>query len=330
MTYGGAILLAGLLVGVAVIGSPARAQTAPATADECLAKPNAPSPRGSHWYYRIDRANNRHCWYLRPVPSNAGQNETTQTRASVTPTARPSVTAPANPPLLDTPPDPPATGARNISRNASPPAIWPASPPAFAPPAPIAPATAVEGEPTQAADSVAAPTPIPLLRDPKIDAPNPNREAKSAKRTAAAPTDRPVLPVEEPTHMPALLGIGLALALIMFGSFGARLIFKYLGRARRRIGRAPLGSNWDAPSFHVDDAPGIVPGLRRRPDITRDPHDLADPRTQPNRSAKTPQGLDAVGIIEANVRDLLVRLRSEPQAAPARPEDGRSRPRDGR
>ncbi|MEA3022560.1 MAG: hypothetical protein QOK01_1412 [Alphaproteobacteria bacterium] len=315
MTYGSAVLLAGLLVGIAVTGSPARAQTAPAApaaADECLAKPNGPSPRGSHWFYRIDRANNRHCWYLRGIGSNAGQTETRPSRAAVTPTARPGTPTPADPPMLDTP-------------------VWPASPPAIAPPASAAPATTVDASPTQAADAVAAQTPAPPSRDPRVDAPNPSRDAKAAKRTAAAQAgDRPVLPVEEPTHMPALLGVGLALALIMFGSFGARLLFKYLRRARRRIGRAPSGSNWDAPSFHVDDAPGIVPGLRRRPDITRDPHDLAHPPTQPNRGAKTPPGLDAVGIIEANVRDLLVRLRSEPQAAPARPEDGRSRPRDGR
>jgi hypothetical protein len=328
--YGRAILLAGLLGGMAVTGSPARAQTAPAAADECLAKPNGPSPRGSHWFYRIDRANNRHCWYLRGVGSNADQSDTRPSRAAVTPTARPSTPTPAAPPMLDMPTDQPAMGARNINRNPSPSVISPASPTAIAP-TPPAPATAIEGQPTQAVDSVAAPSPIPPLRDPKIDAPNPSREAKPAKRTAAAQaTERPVLPVDEPTHMPALLGVGLALALIMFGSFGARLLFKYLGRARRRIGRAPSGSNWDALSFHVDDAPGIVPGLRRRPDITRDPPDLADPPTQPSRGAKTPQGLDAVGIIEANVRDLLVRLRSEPQAAPARPEDGRSRPRDGR
>ena len=314
MTYGGAILLAGLLVGIAVTGSPVRAQTAPAAAaaDECLAKPNGPSPRGSHWFYRIDRANNRHCWYLRGISSNAGQTDTRPSRAAVTPTARPGTPTLADPPILDTP-------------------VWPASPPAIAPPAPAAPAPTIDASPTPAADAVVAQTPAPPSRDPRVDAPNPSRDAKAAKRTAAAQAgERPVLPVEEPTHMPALLGIGLALALIMFGSFGARLIFKYLGRARRRIGRAPLGSNWDAPSFHVDDAPGIVPGLRRRPDITRDPQDLADPRTQPNRGAKTPQGLDAVGVIEANVRDLLVRLRSEPQAAPARPEAGRSRPRDGR
>jgi hypothetical protein len=35
-------------------------------ADECLEKPNAPSPQGSHWYYRTDRTTNRQCWYLGP------------------------------------------------------------------------------------------------------------------------------------------------------------------------------------------------------------------------------------------------------------------------
>lgn len=33
-------------------------------ADECLRAPNATAPKGSHWYYRIDRATKRHCWYL--------------------------------------------------------------------------------------------------------------------------------------------------------------------------------------------------------------------------------------------------------------------------
>src|SRR3979411_3326922 len=94
MTYGGAMLLAGLLVGMVVArggpGSRAPAQPAPAAAaDECLAKPNGPSPRGSHWFYRIDRANNRHCWYLRGIGSNAGQTDTRPSRAAVTQTARP-------------------------------------------------------------------------------------------------------------------------------------------------------------------------------------------------------------------------------------------------
>jgi hypothetical protein len=33
-------------------------------ADDCITKPNAPSPQGSHWYYRVDRATHRECWYL--------------------------------------------------------------------------------------------------------------------------------------------------------------------------------------------------------------------------------------------------------------------------
>jgi hypothetical protein len=32
--------------------------------DECKAKPDGSAPAGLHWYYRVDRANNRHCWYL--------------------------------------------------------------------------------------------------------------------------------------------------------------------------------------------------------------------------------------------------------------------------
>jgi hypothetical protein len=33
-------------------------------ADECLAAPKQASAPGQHWYYRIDRATQRHCWYL--------------------------------------------------------------------------------------------------------------------------------------------------------------------------------------------------------------------------------------------------------------------------
>jgi hypothetical protein len=35
-------------------------------ADDCLGAPNSEPPQGSHWYYRIDGAKQRHCWYLGP------------------------------------------------------------------------------------------------------------------------------------------------------------------------------------------------------------------------------------------------------------------------
>jgi hypothetical protein len=35
-----------------------------AAGDTCRASPGAAAPQGLHWYYRIDRATKRHCWYL--------------------------------------------------------------------------------------------------------------------------------------------------------------------------------------------------------------------------------------------------------------------------
>ena len=56
------------LVGVALIPATILAfgyfSLGEAKADECRAKPDGSAPAGLHWYYRVDRANNRHCWYL--------------------------------------------------------------------------------------------------------------------------------------------------------------------------------------------------------------------------------------------------------------------------
>jgi hypothetical protein len=35
-------------------------------ADDCLTAPNSQPPQSSHWYYRVDGATQRHCWYLGP------------------------------------------------------------------------------------------------------------------------------------------------------------------------------------------------------------------------------------------------------------------------
>jgi hypothetical protein len=34
------------------------------TGAECRASPRASASQGMHWYYRVDRTNNRHCWFL--------------------------------------------------------------------------------------------------------------------------------------------------------------------------------------------------------------------------------------------------------------------------
>jgi len=40
------------------------AQSSFSATTECRTGPGAPAPQGKHWYYRVDRTNNRHCWYL--------------------------------------------------------------------------------------------------------------------------------------------------------------------------------------------------------------------------------------------------------------------------
>jgi hypothetical protein len=51
---------AGLLVTVILLGT----NYATLAADDCLTEPNRPTTQGSHWYYHVDRASNRKCWYL--------------------------------------------------------------------------------------------------------------------------------------------------------------------------------------------------------------------------------------------------------------------------
>jgi hypothetical protein len=54
-------LFAGVLAGACLAIVPPGAARA---AEECLAGPKGASPEGSHWFYRIDHATKRHCWYL--------------------------------------------------------------------------------------------------------------------------------------------------------------------------------------------------------------------------------------------------------------------------
>ena len=50
-------------------------------ADDCLAAPKGATPEGSHWYYRIDHATKRHCWYLRDKAKSTAQTAAHSTRS---------------------------------------------------------------------------------------------------------------------------------------------------------------------------------------------------------------------------------------------------------
>jgi hypothetical protein len=63
---------------------------------DCLAAPHLDPPQGSHWYYRVDSVQQRHCWYLGPEGQkvSAGDRLTASTQAGLPlPPPRPAIAA---------------------------------------------------------------------------------------------------------------------------------------------------------------------------------------------------------------------------------------------
>jgi hypothetical protein len=62
-------------------------------ADECLAAPRKGASPGQHWYYRVDRATQRHCWYLGAEGKSVARaaKSTSERRATLTDSDREAV-----------------------------------------------------------------------------------------------------------------------------------------------------------------------------------------------------------------------------------------------
>jgi hypothetical protein len=98
-------------------------------AEECKASPGANTPRGAHWYYRINRAK-QHCWYLGVVDARANASAVAPTASTSTAPPPPRKGNVAEAPRAAAPPIAPLT-------TASPVAAAPAAPaPIAAEPAP--------------------------------------------------------------------------------------------------------------------------------------------------------------------------------------------------
>ena len=81
-SFGSKSLIAMLLmsiVGVILLAATARAE-------DCLAAPNSPAREGTGWYYRLDRATQHKCWYVRALGQPAQQ---VAARAKMAPSAAP-------------------------------------------------------------------------------------------------------------------------------------------------------------------------------------------------------------------------------------------------
>src|SRR5215213_6136169 len=63
--------------------------------DSCLARPKGAAPAGGHWFYRIDRATKRNCWYIGDAPANSEPAPTVSPSVSATKNAAPRAIADA-------------------------------------------------------------------------------------------------------------------------------------------------------------------------------------------------------------------------------------------
>ena len=87
-----------------------------APADDCLTSPRSPAPQGTHWYYHMDRTNQRKCWYVRapgqpaqqaPALSASGPATAASTHSMPAPSGRKAATSAASGPGNSAPPLPP-------------------------------------------------------------------------------------------------------------------------------------------------------------------------------------------------------------------------------
>jgi hypothetical protein len=81
----GTAILVGALASVTLVVATNGAALA---ADTCLSGPKGTAPKGSHWYYRIDHATKRNCWYVRAEGGQAAS-----ANSSVTPAVPPAETS---------------------------------------------------------------------------------------------------------------------------------------------------------------------------------------------------------------------------------------------
>ena len=304
------------LIGLIAAGAGARAEpaaAAPAATADCLAKPNAPSAPGSHWYYRIDRASGRHCWYQRAV--SGASSEANQSRAPSRATASPRADTQLSEPSAD-------MRSEAGDQDTSPPATATTAPPAqpyswsteASPPAPA------EQKMAPASES-AAPSPVVPPQSDAVVVPPRAAPAPAAPIRAQVPA-QPAAVVEDGGHIPVILGAAFALFIIVLGSIVARLGAKFIRSRRGGVQRAAV--SMPPPILHAQDAPGLVPPMPHEGDITRGARPPRAPRRAPavrqdraNAGAETAaRDRDGARELEENVRGLLRRMRSDLQAAP--------------
>ncbi|WP_027551437.1 hypothetical protein [Bradyrhizobium sp. Cp5.3] len=278
-----ASIIAGAPLAAVSQSAPNTPAAAATTSDDCLASPKATAPQGQHWYYRLDRASKRKCWYTRAEGDKAAQTSTAPNAQTATSTADAEPAAPHS--VQDARAE--YVAQQRGTASAAPNVAAPAPAAAIAPPAPRQPpAASADGNNAQQQAAVttrwpdtsmmaAAPAPQPAAEPVTADAqpsadpgqsPAPQSPAPVTPATAEAPA--------KPTgsFQTLLLVIGGALALA--GVIGS-VIYRFAGsRSRVRV-QAADGSrrvNWDNWEQQDQDRAPWLDAVATAPSRLQRPH----------------------------------------------------------
>jgi hypothetical protein len=254
-------------------------------ADECLSGPKGQTPAGSHWYYRIDRATKRHCWYL----GEAGQKLARSGRPNSPPSEKPA-SRKAETAMQDSIAD---ARAELPARTAiEPPNRDGALAPAIAADAAVREDNRdarMPGAETQRSifasrwpgQSIASPSidPTPNKDDPGTSAGSAEQTQPPSPLTAGLFTAADISSQTASYSVPMLLAAIIG-ALALAGIIGS-VIFKFGGTRRlalRKV-RERRGVNWESANIDRRTSPAYprTDVSSQRPDVARDLDQAADP-----------------------------------------------------
>ena len=260
-----------------------------AAADNCLAKPNAAAPQGSHWYYRVDQAGNRRCWYLGPKGAKERQAWSPKPQPAPNPQPKPASQ------LMAT--ATPATPAQLVDRAADATATFSMFSPALSPSA-----NAADGGP-----AILHPGDGYLLARPAL----------TAADLAAA--ERP--PRLNAKLDPMLVYVAGALAVVML----FRKVLRSFAIRRLRRRRLTLREQWNEElratrsrepisQASAGTVAATHPAQSRRKSVTV-PRTAEIPRP-PAEDRNTDRGIQALGV-EERLQQLLYRWQQQSGGKPA-------------
>jgi hypothetical protein len=239
--------------------------------DDCLSGPKGQTPEGGHWYYRIDHATKRHCWYLAEERDKPSQTALPDTSSSANPnspaeaaTQRSIANARAELPA-QTGIEPPIRSDALTPAMPADAAIRENSAAARTPAAEIQRSVVASRWPDPSGTNRST-NPTPIKSDAVASASSPSRTepppALAAGQFAAADLSSGTPTYSVQMQLAALMG-ALALA-----GFMASVIFKFIGQRRPRQGkvrarRGPIWEPTDDDSILLSAHPGADVPARR-------------------------------------------------------------------